>query len=265
MLNDGTFRSRTPNVPPTSRNPFAGRISSTTTFSVYRFSIRCAQLTRNLCDLQLWTIETISQYHQLLVYTPHHFHPEQVRLIPGPTFKANSLPSTHFHFIQEYTKILTLPSISNIAALQDFNQLVVLHDGSLESYNLRILTSVVIGRHSTESFAGSVEKLTPKDTSVIFFRAGKVADRTLGKSLYNSSVREGLGNLFSCVILFFNSRLRCKRFPANDVASPRSRHTAPEFGYSSSTKQCGTSYRLSTIWWCTTFQIRLMYLTHSIV
>lgn len=82
--------------------------------SVCIFSISCAQLTRNLCDMQLWTIETISQYHQLLVYTLRHFHPEQVRLIPGPTFKVILCPPlTCISFKNTPRSSLSHPSLTS--------------------------------------------------------------------------------------------------------------------------------------------------------
>lgn len=57
----------------------------------------------------------------------------------------------------------------------------MLRDGTLISYNLRVLIGVLQGKYTRESFEGSMERLAPKDQSVYLFSAGIMSDRSLGE------------------------------------------------------------------------------------
>jgi hypothetical protein len=82
--------------------------------------------------------------------------------------------------IQEFRRVLSTPKIQSISALSKFHQLLVLQDGALLSYNLRMLVRVIQRELSNESFAGSVDRLSPKDHGVYLFSVGVTGDRNIG-------------------------------------------------------------------------------------
>ena len=83
-----------------------------------------------------------------------------------------------------YTKVLALPSITYMSALQGFNKLLILHSGNLLAYSLDLVARVGQGHASLEVLDASLERLARNDrhATVSFFRVGVVAGKTLGES-----------------------------------------------------------------------------------
>lgn len=80
----------------------------------------------------------------------------------------------------EFRRVLPGQRFSSLSALSTFHKLLVLQEGTLLSYNLRVLVRVIQGQSPTDSFAGSMERLSPKDASVCLFTAGVMGGRNLG-------------------------------------------------------------------------------------
>ncbi|KAF8339639.1 uncharacterized protein EI90DRAFT_3117436 [Cantharellus anzutake] len=78
-----------------------------------------------------------------------------------------------------FKKILPLSGVTSMTTLSKFGILVLLHGSTLQSYNLHILTGLIGGTFSQESFANSMERLTDRDVNVTFFGAGEMSGRTL--------------------------------------------------------------------------------------
>lgn len=109
------------------------------------------------------------------------------------------------------------PKITSIAALGQFQKLIVLRDGILVSYNLRVLVGVIHGKYTRESFEGSMERLSPKDQSVYLFAAGIMSERSLGAcfaSLSSWAVRFRTRFIDSRIF----SGIRRERLPNYDYA-----------------------------------------------
>jgi hypothetical protein len=72
---------------------------------------------------------------------------------------------------------------TSVVALQEFNKFLVQCDTALFSYPLDLVIRVSQGHSAPNTLDDSVERLAQKDGNVLFFRAGRVAHRTLGKKL----------------------------------------------------------------------------------
>jgi hypothetical protein len=70
-------------------------------------------------------------------------------------------------------------SPTSIVAVPEFNKLLVHCDTALFSYPLDLVIRVSQRHDTPETLEGSMERLAQKDGSVLFFKAGRVAHRTL--------------------------------------------------------------------------------------
>jgi len=76
-----------------------------------------------------------------------------------------------------FRKVLDVPGADSIVALQNFNMIIVQHNGTLASYSLEILARVAQGQSKIQTLKDSKEVLA--DSGVQFFRVGVMADRTV--------------------------------------------------------------------------------------
>ena len=67
-------------------------------------------------------------------------------------------------------------------ALQDFNKVVVLVDGSLHVYSIEIMARVCQNLSPSQALEASMEKISGQD-SVSVFKAGTIKNRTIGMPL----------------------------------------------------------------------------------
>lgn len=113
----------------------------------------------------------------------------------------------------EFRKVLRLTNPSSMAALQEHNKIVIFCDGALSSYSLDLLARVSQGQAPAQSLEASLETIAGQDGGITFFRAGFVANRTIG--------------VYMALIIFFasidGSCVHCscvcpQKLPANDCA-----------------------------------------------
>ncbi|KAI0058174.1 hypothetical protein BV25DRAFT_1891692 [Artomyces pyxidatus] len=78
-----------------------------------------------------------------------------------------------------FHKVLPTVSPTAIVALPEFNKVIVHHESSLLSYSLDLLVRVSQGNSTVQSLEASIERIGAKDGNVLFFRAGRIANRTL--------------------------------------------------------------------------------------
>jgi hypothetical protein len=76
---------------------------------------------------------------------------------------------------------LAFISPTSVVALPEFNKLLVQCDTALLSYPLDLVIRVSQGHYAPNMLDDSMERLAQKDGTVLFFRAGRVSHRTLGK------------------------------------------------------------------------------------
>jgi hypothetical protein len=92
---------------------------------------------------------------------------------------------SEFTLSTAYAKVLTLPYVTYMSALQGFNKLLIQHNGTLLAYSLDLVSRVGQGQAPAKSLDASLERLAKNDRNgaVSFFRVGVVAGRTLGEFL----------------------------------------------------------------------------------
>jgi len=139
-LNDGFFKARTSKTPQDAKGPFTGKIIAAATF---RSGNR-------------------SYYIAAVGHTVHGAPRGQ----------------------QEARLVLRTPNIQRISVLQQFNKLILQCDLGVLSYSLDLLGKAIAAPESASKRAlalleASMERVTPKDENVQFFRTGVIADRTL--------------------------------------------------------------------------------------
>lgn len=80
-----------------------------------------------------------------------------------------------------YTKILDLSSPKTIIAMPLIRKLIVLHNDQLNAYSLDIIARILEKKTSASILEQSAERLAraERGESILFFRIGVVADRTL--------------------------------------------------------------------------------------
>jgi hypothetical protein len=66
-------------------------------------------------------------------------------------------------------------------ALAQFNKFIIHHESSLLSYSIDILARVAQGSAPPQALDASLEKIAGHDGNVLFFKAGRVGNRTLSK------------------------------------------------------------------------------------
>ncbi len=79
---------------------------------------------------------------------------------------------------QAFRKVLDVSNPTSLVAIKEVNKFFVLHDFGLCSYSLDLVARAALGMASTQSIEASRERL---GTDVLFFRAGRVANRIVGK------------------------------------------------------------------------------------
>ncbi|KAI6102089.1 hypothetical protein F5141DRAFT_1241795 [Pisolithus sp. B1] len=80
---------------------------------------------------------------------------------------------------ETFRKILSYENAKNIIVLQDFNKILIHHDGYLLSYSLEVLARVVQYQSPAVALDASLETIAGQDGAVICCHAGKVKDRTI--------------------------------------------------------------------------------------
>ncbi|KAI0322603.1 hypothetical protein OF83DRAFT_1049094 [Amylostereum chailletii] len=78
-----------------------------------------------------------------------------------------------------FRKVLPFVSPTSMAVLQDFNKFIVHHETSLMSYSLDLVARVAQGQSTQQNLEGSLERLAGNDGNVLFFRAGRLSERTI--------------------------------------------------------------------------------------
>ncbi|KAI6011778.1 hypothetical protein EDC04DRAFT_2958410 [Pisolithus marmoratus] len=78
-----------------------------------------------------------------------------------------------------FRRILSYENAKKIIVLQDFNKVLIHHDGYLLSYSLEVLARVVQYQSPASALDASLETIAGQDGAVICCEAGKVKDRTI--------------------------------------------------------------------------------------
>lgn len=81
-----------------------------------------------------------------------------------------------------FQKVLGFISPTSVIAIPEFNKLLVHHEIAIYSYPLDLVIRVSQGLSKVQTLEDSVERLAQKDGNVLFFRAGRIAHRTLSKT-----------------------------------------------------------------------------------
>jgi hypothetical protein len=102
--------------------------------------------------------------------------------------RADACESMHFRLSQSLTrlraafrKVLDFIKPTSIIALPESNSVLVHWETSLFSYPLDLFIRVSQGGAAIQELNHSAERLAHKDGSVLFCKAGRVANRTLGE------------------------------------------------------------------------------------
>jgi hypothetical protein len=81
-----------------------------------------------------------------------------------------------------FQKVLEYYEATSIVAIPEYNKFIVHCDSALFSYSLELAIRVSQGDSASEqSLAGSEGRLGQEHGEVLFFKAGRIADRTLSK------------------------------------------------------------------------------------
>ena len=123
-------------------------------------------------------------------------------------------------------------------ALPEFNKLIVHFESALFSYSLDLVVSVSRGHSTPKSLEDSAERLAQKDGNVLFFTAGRLASRTLGKRLSHISY-------WAFPFLIQSSRL-CNQ----DVHACHAARTRDSSSGWKHTTLCGSRVILPIFWFC---------------
>jgi hypothetical protein len=72
-----------------------------------------------------------------------------------------------------------------MAVLKSFNKIIILMNDIIWAYSLTVLSRVILGEADRRALDATAEKLAKADRSgtILFFRVGVVANKTLGKAL----------------------------------------------------------------------------------
>lgn len=70
-----------------------------------------------------------------------------------------------------------------MVAVPDHNKFLILSDLGLFSYSLDLFARVAQGLSPSQHLEATLERLAGQDSTVHFFRAGRVGNRTMGGSL----------------------------------------------------------------------------------
>jgi hypothetical protein len=81
-----------------------------------------------------------------------------------------------------FQKVLGFISPTTVIAIPEFNKFLVHYEMALYSYPLDLVVRVSQGLSTVKTLEDSMEKLAQKDGNVLFFRVGRIAHRTLGKT-----------------------------------------------------------------------------------
>jgi len=84
----------------------------------------------------------------------------------------------------DFRKVLNLPNPTYMVALEKFNKFIVHHDSSLLSYSIDILARVALGHSQPQLLEATLEKIAEHDGHILFFRAGRIGNRTLSKHVF---------------------------------------------------------------------------------
>lgn len=182
-LNDGFFKIRNSKVLGESKTVFTGRIVAAATFSDLIF----ADSTGESADEFL---ESGHRSYYIASTAGHSLYGAS----RGESGMYLSLPllglRNHVHVCSrialEPKQILKLPNVSRMTILQSFNKLILQCDMGVLAYSLDLLAKTISASASSLASAmqlleASMERVTPKDETVQFFRTGVVADRMLGE------------------------------------------------------------------------------------
>ena len=80
--------------------------------------------------------------------------------------------------LSAFRKVLDVANPTCLVAIEKVNKFFVLHDHGLSSYPLNLVVEATLGMSDTQSLEASRELLA---TDVLFFRAGKIANRVVGE------------------------------------------------------------------------------------
>jgi len=78
-----------------------------------------------------------------------------------------------------FQKVLGFISPTAVVAMPEFNKFLVHYEMALYSYPLDLVVRVSQGLSTAKTLEDSVERLAQKDGNILFFRAGRIANRTL--------------------------------------------------------------------------------------
>jgi len=72
-----------------------------------------------------------------------------------------------------------------MSVLQTFNKLIILANDTITAYSLDVLSRIILGQADPKTLDSTSEKLakSERNSSILFFRVGVVAGRTLGMYL----------------------------------------------------------------------------------
>ena len=76
---------------------------------------------------------------------------------------------------------IRLHNPTRIAILQQYNKLVVHSDQGLMTYSLDLLARVWHQDSSGHMLEASMERITPREENILFFRTGFIAERMIGE------------------------------------------------------------------------------------
>ncbi|KAF8506144.1 hypothetical protein BU17DRAFT_101003 [Hysterangium stoloniferum] len=102
----------------------------------------------------------------------------------GKNFTAVATPMGIYVDIRghaKFVKVLTYPNVRHMTALPACNKLIILYNDMLLAYSFDIIARVAQEKASVDILESSVERLAKADrnTTILFFRVGIVAERTL--------------------------------------------------------------------------------------
>jgi hypothetical protein len=155
-------------------------------------------------------------------------------LKPPPFLVTNLLPTA-------YRKVLDFNTPTSIVAIPEFNKFIVHCESELYSYPLELVIGVYQEDATSQpSLQDSEEKLAQGDGDVLFFMAGRVANRTFSKQLkpilthfliaYPQNSRLCIEEWQECYL----ARIRVDRPGTEPPVSRRSEFVIPTFGFGSS-------------------------------
>jgi hypothetical protein len=80
-----------------------------------------------------------------------------------------------------FQRVLGFVNPSSIVAVPEFNKFILHYEMALFSYPLDLVIRVSQRDATPKTLEDSVERLAQKDGNVLFFKAGRIAHRTLSK------------------------------------------------------------------------------------